>query len=220
VSDVTESAILSRVATYYASKLEAHGPVPQGVDWNGVASHEARHRQFLRLLEGSPNASVIDLGCGYGDFLRFLRTAGYQGRFTGYDIAPAMIAKARELHGENDDHQWRIGAEPAEVADFAISSGIFNVRGDTPNDLWIAYVHKTLDILAQAGRCGFAFNVLSLSSDRDRRRPDLYYADPTEMLAHCLLRYGRSVALLQDYGLYEFTVVVRAASDNARALAV
>jgi hypothetical protein len=29
------------------------------------------------------------------------------------------------------------------------------------------------------------------------------------MLSHCLRRYGRSVALLQDYGLYEFTVIVR-----------
>ena len=29
------------------------------------------------------------------------------------------------------------------------------------------------------------------------------------MLSYCLARYGRSVALLQDYGLYEFTVVVR-----------
>jgi hypothetical protein len=29
------------------------------------------------------------------------------------------------------------------------------------------------------------------------------------MLAHCLSRYGRSVALMQDYGLYEFTVMVR-----------
>jgi SAM-dependent methyltransferase len=209
VRDAAESAILSQVASYYASRLEAHGPIPQGVDWNGVASHETRHRQFLRLLEGSPNASVIDLGCGYGDFLRFLRVAGHRGRFTGYDIAPSMIEKARELHGESDDHQWRTGAEPAEVADFAIASGIFNVKGDTPNEFWIRYVHQTLDILAQAGRCGFAFNVLSMSSDVDRRRPSLYYADPADMLDHCLSRYGRSVALLQDYGLYEFTVVVR-----------
>jgi len=29
------------------------------------------------------------------------------------------------------------------------------------------------------------------------------------MLSYCLVRYGRSVALLQDYGLYEFTLVVR-----------
>jgi SAM-dependent methyltransferase len=204
-----EPEILSGIAAYYASTLAAHGSTPQGVDWNGTESHERRHRQFLRLLDGSRDASVIDLGCGFGDFLRFLRAEGYLGRFTGYDIAPGMIEKARELHGESDDRQWRIGAEPVHVADFAIASGIFNVKGDIADEIWTRYVHRTIDILARAGRRGFAFNVLSMSSDPGRRRENLYYAEPTLMLDHCLSRYGRSVALLQDYGLYEFTILVR-----------
>ncbi len=210
-----ESEILSEVAAYYASKLAAHGATPQGVDWSGADSHQQRHRQFLRLLDGSPKASVIDLGCGFGDFLRFLRAAGHRGTFIGYDITPGMIEKARELHGEGEDRQWRTGAQPAEVADFAVASGIFNVKGDAPNDRWARYVHRTIDTLAHAGRCGFAFNVLSTSSDPDRRRAGLYYADPVDMLAHCLGRYGRSVALLQDYGLYEFTIVVRRIVNEA-----
>jgi SAM-dependent methyltransferase len=209
VRDAAASTILSEVAAYYASKLEAHGSTPQGVDWNGADSHETRHRQFLRLLDGAVDASIIDLGCGFGDFLRFLRAEGYRGRFTGYDIAPEMIEKARELHGETDDRQWRIGAEPDDAADFAIASGIFNVKGDVPNAIWTRYVRQTIDVLAGAGRRGFAFNVLSLSSDPERRRPNLYYADPADMLSYCLSRYGRSVALLQDYRLYEFTIVVR-----------
>jgi SAM-dependent methyltransferase len=205
----TDPSILPQVASYYASKLELHGATPQGVDWNGNDSHEHRHRQFLRLLEGNPDASVIDLGCGFGDFLRFLRAAGHQGRFIGYDIAAGMIEKARQLHGEGEDRQWRIGSEPEEAADFAIASGIFNVKGDVPVATWIDYVNATLDVLARAGRSGFAFNILSLSSDPDRRRPNLYYADPAAMLGHCLSKYGRSIALLQDYGLYEFTLIVR-----------
>lgn len=214
------SSILHEVATYYESKLEVHGATPQGVDWNGIDSHERRHRQFLYLLNGSRDASVIDLGCGFGDFLRFLRAAGHRGSFTGYDIAPSMIEKARLINGEGDDRRWKVGAKPAETADFAIASGIFNVKGDVPNEIWTRYVHRTIDILARAGRRGFAFNVLSTSSDPDRRRPNLYYADPVDMLARCLLRYGRSVALLQDYGLYEFTVVVRHIVDDERSHAI
>jgi SAM-dependent methyltransferase len=214
VRDAGRSAILSDVAAYYSSKLAAHGSTPQGVDWNGTDSHERRHSQFLRLVDGAANASIIDLGCGFGDFLRFLRAAGHYGRFTGYDIAPGMIEKARELHGENEDRQWRIGAEPADTADFAIASGIFNVKGDIPDAAWITYVHQSIELLAAASRRGFAFNVLSTSSDPDRRRPNLYYADPAAMLAHCLSRYGRSIALLQDYGLYEFTVIVRHAGKR------
>lgn len=209
MNDRVHTSILPQVASYYASKLEQHGTTSQGVDWNGNDSHELRHRQFLRLLEDSPNATVIDLGCGFGDFLRFLRAEGYRGRFTGYDIATSMIEKAQELFGEGEDCQWRVGSEPEEVADFAIASGIFNVKGDVPGEAWIDYVNQTLDVLARASRRGFAFNILSLSNDPDRRRPNLYYADPGAMLDHCLAKYGRSVALLQDYGLYEFTLIVR-----------
>jgi SAM-dependent methyltransferase len=209
MTEMRITSILSDVAAYYTSKLEAHGSTPQGVDWNDVASHERRHHQFLRLLNGSPAASVIDLGCGFGDFLRFLRENGHTGRFTGYDIAQSMIEKALELHGESDNHQWRIGAKPGETADFAVASGLLNVKGDVPVDEWEEYVRGIIEVLAQVGTRGFAFNVLSLSSDAERRRPTLYYADPCEVLRYCLSKYGRSIALLQDYGLYEFTVIVR-----------
>jgi SAM-dependent methyltransferase len=201
-------SIRGEVAAYYSSKLATHGPTAQGVDWNGAASHDIRHRQFLRLFGDDAQASVLDLGCGYGDFLRFLRAEGHQGPFIGYDVAAAMIAEASRLHGDVGC-RWRIGAEPAETADFAVASGIFNVKGDVSTEGWGRYVRDTVDVLAQAGGRGFAFNVLSLSSDRARRSANLYYADPAEMLSYCLVRYGRSVALLQDYGLYEFTLLVR-----------
>lgn len=209
MSNSADSPILQQVAAHYNSKLQTHGSTSQGVDWNDIRSHELRHRQFLRLIEGAPDASLIDLGCGFGDFLRFLRQSGHRGRFVGYDITPSMIDKARELYGEGDDRQWCVGAVPSEPADFAIASGIFNVKGDVPNADWRDYVLRTIDVLAQSGPQGFGFNVLSMSSDPDRRRPDLYYIEPAEMLSYCLSRYGRSVALLQDYGLYEFTIIVR-----------
>lgn len=201
-------ALLAGVAHYYASRLAEHGPTPRGVDWNGAESHGLRHRQFLRLID-NPKASILDLGCGFGDFLSFLRQAGHRGAFVGYDVTPAMIDQAKRLHGEGSDRRWRIGAVPDEQADFAIASGIFNVKGDVAEQAWEPYIKDTIDILARAGRRGFAFNMLSLSSDPDRRRPDLHYADPAGTLSWCLSRHGRSVALLQDYGLHEFTLVVR-----------
>lgn len=201
--------ILRQVANYYAAKLAAHGTTARGVDWNGEASQTLRHRQFLQLLGNERTASVLDLGCGYGDFLRFLREQGFTGTYIGYDIAPEMIAAASRLHGEGDDRRWRIGATPGESADYAIASGILNVKGDVPAADWAHHVHSTIDALAAAGRRGFGFNVLRLASDPALRRLDLYYADPAEMLAHCIRRYGSSARLLQDYGLWEFTLLVR-----------
>jgi SAM-dependent methyltransferase len=209
VTDISDASILKTVADYYTSRLTQHGATSRGVDWNGPESHGLRHRQFMRLLEGSPDASVLDLGCGFGDFFSFLRKQGHRGAYIGYDIAPDMIGQAEKLHGESADCRWRVGAKPTENADFAVASGLFNLKGDFPTEIWANYVRDTIDLLAKIGQRGFGFNMLSLSSDPERRRPDLYYADAAVTLASCLKRYGRSVALLQDYGLYEFTVIVR-----------
>jgi SAM-dependent methyltransferase len=201
--------ILAKVAAYYAAKLAQHGATSRGVDWNGETSQTLRHRQFLRLLGAEHEASVLDLGCGYGDFLNFLRAQGFVGAYVGYDIAPEMIAAARRLHGEGDDRRWQLGAMPQEAADYAVASGILNVKGEVAIEQWQGYARDTIDLLARAARRGFAFNVLTMASDPALRRPDLYYADPVETLRYCLARFGRSVALLQDYGLWEFTLVVR-----------
>lgn len=201
--------ILKQTADYYAGKLAAHGATARGVDWNGEQSQTQRHRQFLRLLDFDHNASVLDLGCGYGDFLRFLRTEGYAGRYIGCDVAKEMIDAACVLHGEGPDRLWCVGSNSSESADYAIASGIFNVKGAISTEEWIEHVHHTVDVLAQAGSRGFGFNVLTKSGDPALRRPDLYYADPADMMTHCIRKYGRSVALLQDYGLWEFTLLVR-----------
>jgi len=208
VSSGSHNHILENVATYYATRLATHGTTPRGVDWNGIESHELRHNQFLRLID-DPAASVLDLGCGFGDFFRFLRQKGHRGRFIGYDVAPSMIEEAKRIYAESSGIVWKVGATPDEIADYAIASGVFNVKGEVPNEDWGHYVDDTIEVLAKAGRRGFAFNVLSLSSDPDRRRPDLYYADPVSTLQKCLARFGRSVGIFQDYGLYEFTVIVR-----------
>lgn len=203
------SGMLDAVSRYYAKRLAEHGPDPRGVDWNGAESQRLRHAQFLRLIEGDPAASILDLGCGYGDFLTFLRERGHAGQFAGWDVAPEMIAAARALHSEGEGRSWHVGAAPDAPCDYAIASGVLNVKGDADDTEWAAYAEAVIDTLAQSGRRGFGFNMLSLSSDPEKRRPHLFYADPAAMLRHCLERYGRHVALLQDCGLWEFTVLVR-----------
>ena len=67
------------VSAYYDAALATHGTTARGVDWKDDASHRLRHRQFLRLVQDDPDGSVLDLGCGYGDFLTVLRAAGHRG---------------------------------------------------------------------------------------------------------------------------------------------
>lgn len=207
--------ILAAVTAHYEQALATHGTTAKGVDWKDEDGQRLRHRQFLRLVEHDPEASILDLGCGYGDFLPFLRAHGHRGRYIGLDVAPAMVEAARRLHGEGPDRVFHLGAESPEPADYAIASGILNVIRGADASAWQAYVDGVIEGLARSSRRGFAFNMLSLNSDPERRRPDLHYADPAAMLAATIARHGRHAAVLQDYGLWEFTLLVRHPSQTA-----
>jgi hypothetical protein len=119
-----------------------------------------------------------------------------------------MVKTARSLI---DDERCRFTTSEGELerADYTLASGIFNVKLQTDDATWHDYVVSVLDSLSSLSGMGFAFNMLSRHADPQLMRSDLYYADPGRYLRLCAERYSRSVALLHDYGLYEFTVIVR-----------
>jgi hypothetical protein len=40
-------------------------------------------------------------------------------------------------------------------------------------------------------------------------RDDLYYADPLFLFDYCKRNFAKNVALLHDYRIYDFTIIVR-----------
>ena len=152
MTDSDRETIHAAVAAYYNDTVTRHGATARGVDWKDEASHRLRHLQFLRLMAHEPDTSVLDLGCGYGDFLTTLRTNGHRGRYVGCDLAPAMIDTARSLHGEGSDRIWHLGGEPPEVCDYAVASGILNVRRGANEAAWTAYVDGIVATLARYGK--------------------------------------------------------------------
>ena len=66
-------------------------------------------------------------------------------------------------------------------------------------------LHKMNDI----SRRGFSFNMLTKYSDPEYMRQHLYYADPCYLFDYCKMHFSRNVALLHDYEVYDFTILVR-----------
>jgi SAM-dependent methyltransferase len=198
------SASLDEVAAYYSAKVREHGATPRGVDWNSAESQRTRFDQLLNVVGEA--GTVADYGCGYAALLDHMRAAGFAHEYVGYDIAPAMLDEARRRH---PGVRFTDTESDLAGADFVLASGVFNVRLTTPLADWRAYVLATIGRLAGLSARGFAFNCLTSYSDTDRMRDNLYYADPCELFDHCKRRYSRNVALLHDYNLYEFTILVR-----------
>jgi SAM-dependent methyltransferase len=206
-----KNSLHDQVRGYYERKLQAHGPTPSGVDWNSRASQELRFAQLARLWDDERQVSVLDFGCGYGALLPWLRSRGFEGPYLGFDLSTAMITSGEQAADAAELSGWRFTSdrERLPAADFAVASGVFNVRMDTADREWREYMRATIDDLAALASRGFAFNALTSYSDPDRRREDLYYADPLEWFDYCKRTHSRSVALLHDYPLYEFTMIVR-----------
>jgi SAM-dependent methyltransferase len=200
--------IVADVATYYSGKLAQHGATPRGVDWKDEASQNVRFDVLLTLIK-DPSASLLDVGCGFGSLLPYARERGFSGAYLGTDIAPAMMRKARQLHQADAAARFELGIAPDQPCDYAVASGIFNVRLTHDTAAWQAYMEDIVALMNRSARCGFAFNCLTSYADSDRMRPDLHYADQLPWFDLCKRNYAPAVALLHDYGLWEWTLIVR-----------
>lgn len=205
----TGTELLSAVAEYYSAKLAEHGETARGVDWNGDESQALRFEQLCRIVRTPEPFSVNDLGCGYGALYDHLARRYKSFRYTGIDISASMLDAARRRCATGGNARFLQASLPDEAADYGVASGIFNVRLDRPAEAWQGYMDATLDALDRTSRIGFAFNCLTAYSDGDKMRDHLHYADPRMVFDRCMRRYSRHVALLHDYGLYEFTILVR-----------
>lgn len=201
--------LLKQIDKYYTQKIVEHGSTHLGVDWNSQESQNLRFDQLLKVTRDEKDSSIIDYGCGYGALAPYIRGRDYTGQYLGFDISKAMIKKAREQQSKLPDCTFLTNATLLGVADYTIASGIFNVKQQIPNNKWRTYVVDTIRTLAKHSRKGFAFNMLTSYSDKDKMRPDLFYGDPCFFIDYCIRNFSRHVTMLHDYGLYEFTILVR-----------
>src|SRR5215475_6612737 len=201
--------ILREVEAYYTEKVKSFGSTPKGVDWNGVDSQFLRFKQLLKILPKTKNNfSILDYGCGYGALLDYLNKQHEDFQYTGFDISEEMIQEARKL-SYGPMAQWTSKEELLKPYDFVAASGIFNVRQNTSDERWLQYIIETLKRIDQLSTGGFSFNILTKYSDEEYKKAYLYYADPAMLFDYCKTNFSKSVALLHDYELYEFTILVR-----------
>jgi len=205
------NSALQRSRAYFEQKIKEHGPVPQGVDFNGQAAQSVRFEQLTRIIDPSRHFSLIDYGCGYGAMLAYLRERGWDFTYWGYDELDAMIAAARAKYGESPEARFTTDLSLVPPCDYLIAGSIFNIKFDVPPDTWRNHTLTVLRRMNSLCTRGLSFDILTSYSDSDRMalRPDLYFADPLFYFDFCKRSLGLDVALLHDYGLYDFTILVR-----------
>jgi SAM-dependent methyltransferase len=165
-------------ARWYADKVRTYGYDHRGLGFRNKSSQEKRFEALLDLgdFDGS---RVLDVGCGFGDFLAFLNERGVDPVYTGLDICEPMIERCMErfdpsigrfLVGDALEHR------PDEHYDYVIASGLFGLDSQGARER----IRPTLERLFGWCRIGAAVNFLSTCSPNpvDGR----IYVDPAKAL--------------------------------------
>jgi len=202
---------LSPIRKYFENKLSEFGPTPGGVDYNSIQAMELRFEQLLKICDSTQPFSLLDFGCGFGAMAEYLQKKCSNYSYFGYDMVESMITQAKILHAPATSIRFSSSLDNIPICDYVVESGIFNMRLEADYELWTQYVLQTLHQFNTLSCKGFAFNMLTSYSDEEyiQNRPDLYYADPCFYFDYCKKHFSRNVALLHDYQLYDFTILVR-----------
>jgi SAM-dependent methyltransferase len=197
---------------YYLER-EAEDDWGRRAGWRDAEAQRIRFAQLIDLLPDIPGEfEVTDVGCGYGDFLVYLREHGFRDvTYRGVDANPRMIESCVKRFGSTPETSFEVITDLSQLpeTDFSIASGVFSGKFTSDDDVWTRYVFDSVEAMYRKSRKGIAFNLLSNSADMDRREDYLYYASATDFFGWATEHLSRSVALLHDYGEHDFTLIVR-----------
>lgn len=174
----------------------------RSVAWGSRKSQEKRF-EVLSQIADLKGKSVLDVGCGFGDFYDWLKRKYGAISYTGFDITPSMVEMAFKRHPDADFNVQNILElnKNFKSYDYVFASGIFN-RKISKHE---AFITDTINKMFDLCRKGIAFNIMSIRADFMEREE--YYADPGKLINICL-SLSSKVILRHDYMPHDFTVCI------------
>jgi|AGTN01.1.fsa_nt_gi Trans-aconitate methyltransferase len=190
-----------KLEAYYGEKLGTYGNDTRSLGW----TPGGRKVRFgvLASVGDMAGCSLLDAGCGFGDFYGYLQERGIQADYTGVDINAEFISIAREKHPEArfeiSDFEEQ-GTD--EVYDWAFAVGIFTIRL-SDNE---TFVKNTLRRMFDCCRKGFAADFLRPTYGD--AAGDVYWRPQPEKIAEICRGLSKRFVIRCDYMADEFCVYV------------
>lgn len=168
----------------YDKRLKKVGPVVRALGWDTKANQWKRFESGVALLN-LRGKSIVDIGCGFGDFFKFLKEREIKiASYRGIDINNGLLKVAKKTHPNGIFECRNIMLEPPKrkIADIGFAFGVlnFNLKGNPDN-----YEYAQDFIKRAFSLCREAFVVDMLSSCLDKGYPKeefVFYYSPERML--------------------------------------
>jgi SAM-dependent methyltransferase len=194
-----------QITNYYQSLFKIHGVSPKALGWD-------KGKQFLRFhqltsdweLNGN---SILDVGCGFGDFVNYLQSAGIENySYSGIDLVGDFVEAAKILHGSPRARFLQASLEDYEepsIFDYSIASGVFNLRVDCVDGYEL--IAQSMKRMFQLSR--IALSIDFISSKVDYTHKHNFNSEPEKILAMAYT-LSRNVVLKNNYFPFEFSVTI------------
>lgn len=180
-------------ASWYAEKVARHGYDHRGLGFRTRSSQEKRFEALLGLGEFH-GRTILDVGCGFGDFLAFLQSRGIFPLYAGIDLCAPMIARCRSRF-DGAAARFEVADvleyEPSEMPHYVVASGIFGLDAPGARER----IRPTIARMFGWAREGLALNFLSGRSDDPAE--GRVYVEPAEALE---IAFSLTPAVRLDHG--------------------
>jgi len=160
--------------TFYNRHLKDFGDAPQAVRWT-PGGQRRRYETLFSLTGYLSGKSILDFGCGKGDFYGFLKER-CSPSYCGIDVNASLIDLAKSKYPEAEFLSLDIDEDDfRRQFDVIVACGVFNLR--------IAGIEESsrqiLKILF--GLCREALHVNFLAYETPQRSVELFYVKPEEI---------------------------------------
>lgn len=186
-----------RMLGFYEASFAQYGNDPRSVHWSGEISQNVRF-EILANIAPLTNASVLDVGCGLGDIYKFFISKRIPVDYTGIDVVPAFIERARERF---PDARFDI-ADAMSLEhnyDYIFVSGALNFTTAGKEK----YYFDMIKTLFEYTNKGLAFNMLNREAHPTNETYLSY--DINEVTQFCKT-LTNNVVVISDYLPQDFTV--------------
>lgn len=170
------------ISDYYSGRLKEFGPVKESLVYSSEEQQVKRYALLASIEPLHSTSSVLDVGCGLGYFVDFLRSHGWNGSYTGLDICEDMISAASKLHPEDTFYCQDI-LDNQYTAQFNYVFCGATVEHRPPFGDPTEYLKKMIAKMYALCNQGVAFDVFS--SRVDYQDNDKLYIDPLQLLDFC-----------------------------------
>lgn len=191
------------ITTHFNQRISTYGASIQALQWQ---SHYNQQKRFSIIHDNliKDGTTLLDLGCGCGDFYHYLRFYHSPLIYLGIDLSANMIVSAQRAYPKGNFRCSDIDSiSKSHSFDIVIACGVFNLRLNNH----LTYVKNQLDKMIQKAKKQIIFNVLSNKTNSfSRSKEFVYYTKDT---IHSLIEHHKyNTTIIENYLPNDMTIII------------